>query len=66
LRSLLRDYRDKAPSYLHDLREELSHSANGFQRLIESLAANDGEHETRLRRALGTLSELAENRAAGR
>jgi GGDEF domain-containing protein len=66
LRGLLRDYRDRASTYLNGLREELSHSANGLQRLIENLTENDGDHETRLRRALGTLRELAENSAAGK
>jgi GGDEF domain-containing protein len=61
LRAVLRDYRDKANAYLGQLREELSQTANGLQRVVESLTENDGDHETKLRRALGCLRSLAED-----
>ncbi len=66
LRAVLREFRDKANAYLNQLREELSQTANGLQRLVESLTENDGDHETKLRSALGCLRTLAEDsRAAG-
>jgi len=63
LRAQLRDYRDKAGNYLNQLREESVRTAKGLQRLIDAMAQNDGDHETRLRQALKTLRELAEDPA---
>jgi hypothetical protein len=62
LRGVLRDYRDKASAYLNQLREELSQNANGLQRLVESLTENDGDHESKLRRALGSLRWIPRRR----
>ncbi|MBV8903340.1 MAG: hypothetical protein JOZ22_06855 [Acidobacteriia bacterium] len=64
LRGLLRDHRDKASAYLTQLREDLNHTAEGMQRLVESLTQNDGDHESKLRRAVGTLQDLSQNPAA--
>jgi GGDEF domain-containing protein len=65
LRGLLRDYRDKASSYLTHLREDLNQAAEGLQRLVESLTQNDGDHESKLRRAVGALQDLSQTPAAG-
>lgn len=59
LRALLRDFRDKASEFLSGMREELSGTARALEEILDSLAQTDGDHETRLRGALGRLREVA-------
>lgn len=59
LRGLLRDYRDKASHYLNRLREELDGMARALEQILSSLTQTDGEHESRLRAALGRLRDLS-------
>lgn len=58
-RGLLRDYRDKASHYIADLREQLSSIARALQQMVESLAVTDGDHDMRMRSALGGLRQAA-------
>jgi diguanylate cyclase (GGDEF)-like protein len=64
LRGLLRDYRDKARHHINQLREELSRTAQGLARLVDSMSQHDGDHESRLRQALKTIRDLAQEPAA--
>jgi len=59
LRGLLRDYRDKAGQYLANLRDELAGTARTLQEILDSLGQADGDHEIKLRAALGKLREVA-------
>lgn len=59
LRGLLRDYRDKTARYLDRLRQELSGMASALEQIMSSLAQTDGDHDSRLRAALGRLRDLA-------
>jgi GGDEF domain-containing protein len=59
LRSLLRDYRDKAAYYMLRMRDELAGSTRALEQILGSLAQSDDEHETRLRGALGRLRGVA-------
>ena len=65
LRALLRDYRDKAAQYLSTLRDELSGTARALEEILDSLSQADGDHETRVRAAVGRLRELARTPGAG-
>jgi GGDEF domain-containing protein len=60
----LREYRDKGSAYLIQLREELSQTADGLHRLVDSLTESDGDHEAKLRRTVESLRELASKPAA--
>src|ERR1035437_7297452 len=59
LRGLLREYRDKAGQYLCSLRDELATTARTLEEVLESLGQADGDHETKLRAALGKLRQVA-------
>jgi len=59
LRSLLRDFRDKAAHYLNTLREELAGTARALEEILDSLSQADGDHETRVRASLCTLREIS-------
>jgi GGDEF domain-containing protein len=59
LRGLLRDYREKTARYLNRLREELDGFARALEQIMSSLAQTDGDHESRLRAALGRLRQVA-------
>ena len=65
LRSLLRDYRDKAAHYLLGLRDELAATTGAIEQILDSLAQSDDEHETHLRGALGQLRGVANSPEAG-
>ncbi len=59
LRGLLRDYRDKAAAFINGLREDLAESARALEEIMGTLAQSDGDHETRIRRALQQLREAS-------
>jgi len=63
LRGLLRDYRDKAARFLAGLREDLASTARTLEEILDSLAQNEGDHETRLRTAVRQVRDLAEGPA---
>jgi len=64
LRGLLRDYRDKARNYIDQLRGKLSSTAQGLERLVDSMSQYDGDHESRLRDARKSVRELSHDPAA--
>jgi len=64
LRGLLRDYRDRAAHFLAGLREDLASTARTLEEILDSLAQNDGDHETRLRATIKQLRELPPDAAA--
>jgi GGDEF domain-containing protein len=59
LRGLLRDYHDKGAKYLSGLRDELAGAAAALQETLDSLMLADGDHEGRLRSALGRLRDAS-------
>jgi GGDEF domain-containing protein len=59
LRGLLRDYRDKAATYLCTLRDELAGTARTLEEILDSLGQADGDHETRMRISLAKLRQVA-------
>ena len=64
LRALLRDYRSKAAEYLNNIREQMASTAHALEEVMESLAQTDGDCETQMRNAVGSLRDLAEQPAA--
>jgi GGDEF domain-containing protein len=64
LRDELRDYRDKAAAFLVGLREELSGKARALDLIVDAMAADDGDHEDRLRHSLARLRELSDSPVA--
>ena len=58
-RGLLRDYRDKAAKFIHNLREELASGALALEEILKSLSVSDGDHEVRLRGSLERLREIS-------
>ncbi|HLK63842.1 MAG TPA: GGDEF domain-containing protein [Bryobacteraceae bacterium] len=59
LRSLLRDYRDKAAQYVNGLRQELEGLSHALEQILSSLSQTDGEHEARVHAALGRIRAIA-------
>jgi GGDEF domain-containing protein len=55
LRGLLRDYRDKAASYLGTMRDELTAATRALEEIMESLARTGGENESNLREPIERL-----------
>ncbi len=64
LRDELRNYHDKAASFLSALREELSQKAHALDLIVDAMADADGDHEERLRHSLRRLRELSDTPAA--
>jgi GGDEF domain-containing protein len=58
-RALLRDYRDRCSAHLTTLRDELAGTARALEEILDSLNQTDGDHETRLRGAIGNLRKAA-------
>ena len=63
LRSLLRDYHDKAAQYLVELREQLAATARALTEIVESLSQTDSDHAGQIRGALQSLDEAAQSPA---
>jgi diguanylate cyclase (GGDEF)-like protein len=58
-REEMRGYRDRATAFLSRLKGELATQAGNLQRIFDSLATGDGDHEVRLNRTLKMLREMA-------
>jgi GGDEF domain-containing protein len=65
LRSLLRDYREKAAQYIGELRDDLANSARALQDLTENLQQSDSDHEASLRVSLTRLREVSRSPDCG-
>lgn len=65
LRALLRDFRDRNTCYVANLRDELAGTARALEEILESLAQTDGDHEARLKLALGTVRNVAASDQTG-
>src|SRR5687767_15946753 len=50
VRGLLRDYQEKANTFLARLHEELAANARALEEIMESLSEADGDHASRLRK----------------
>src|SRR5436190_265944 len=59
LRGLLRDFHDRNSAYVANMRDELAGTARALEEILDSLAQNDGDSETRMRSALGKLRTVA-------
>ncbi len=59
LRAELRDYRDRAMSYLADLHRELSEKTETLQHLLDAMSAAEDDHDEELREQLAELRKLA-------
>ncbi|PWT98719.1 MAG: hypothetical protein C5B51_28650 [Terriglobia bacterium] len=57
LRSIFRNFRDQAVSHLNRLRADLSEAVTAFHTLVGALSAADGDHDSKLRKALSSLRE---------
>jgi len=64
LRDELSDYRDKAAAFLGGLREELSGKAYALDLIVDAMAADDVDHDDRLRQSLVRLRELSDSPVA--
>lgn len=58
-RGLLRDYREQSAQFLQQLRAELSNTAGSLQEIFNAFNQTDGDHESKLRRAVKSLREIA-------
>jgi GGDEF domain-containing protein len=58
LRTLLRDYHDKAAGSLHKLHEDFAATARSLQEILNSLSQSDGDNDKRLRETLTTLRKI--------
>jgi len=65
LRGLLRDFHDRSAAYVANLRDELAGTARALEEILDSLNQTDGDHESRLRSALGKLRSAAASDAHG-
>lgn len=59
LRALLRDYRDRSAVCISNLRDELAGTARALEEILDSLNQSEGDHELRLKGALGNLRKAA-------
>jgi GGDEF domain-containing protein len=59
LRSLLRDYRNRAAQYLTRLHDELAGTVRALQEILDALGQADGDHDAQLRGALSKLRMAA-------
>jgi GGDEF domain-containing protein len=59
LRGLLRDYRDRASTYLCGLRNQLSSTAQALREMVDGLAQCDTDHHGKTGAALVRLREIA-------
>jgi len=59
LRSLLRDYHDKAAIALHKLYQDFATTAHSLQAILNSLSQSDGDNEKRLRETLTSLRKIS-------
>ncbi len=66
LRAYLRAYREKALEFITGLRNELEHTADALERIMEGLAHSDGDHEASLRTSMHQLREISASPEIGR
>ena len=59
VRSALRHFRDRANEVLEHLRQDLAEKATSLQKIFESMADSDGDHEVRIGKTIRALRDLA-------
>ena len=64
LRNELRDYRDRASSFLNGLRTELVMRADALQAIVDAMASDENDHEEQIQNAVARLRKAAELPAA--